>query len=145
VGFDDCLNVLFDPAWGVDAEYCGLVSTRWRVRVKSDSYNGTGHEHWQIESDFHPGKCVIAGNSNGGLLTLGSCQYSGSIHNKFEVFKSVIDGNNNVYQLKDTEAWENNGQHRCIVRTRWSTEPPEMGSCNVRNSERSSYWDAISW
>ena len=49
---------------------------------------------------------MIAGNYNGAVLSLGSCQYSGSVHNKFEVFKSVIDGNN-VYQLKDSEAFEN--------------------------------------
>jgi hypothetical protein len=143
VGLNDCLftNDFADPR--VNVGYCDDMRTRLWVHVKNDSYRGTGHEVWQFESAIWPGRCVIAGNFSGAELTLGSCQYSGNVHNKFEVFKSVRPGGNNIYQLKDIEAFENNGQHRCLARN--TTYVPFMGSCNLSNAVHSSYWDAISW
>jgi hypothetical protein len=122
---------------------CGVREARWWVHVKSDSYRGTGHEVWQIESAVHPGNCLNTTQANNALLKLGTCQYSGSYHNKFEVFKSTWDGNN-VYQLKDIEAFENFGRHNCLVQNYYSLYPI-MSTCNLADSQYSSYWDAISW
>jgi hypothetical protein len=143
VTFAECMAASDSASYPVEVSPCQYLAARWKVHVKSDSYNGTGHEVWQIESAYYPGKCMIAGNSNNAQLTLGSCQYSGSVHNKFEVFKSVVGSSNNIYQLKDIEAFENNGQHRCIIDNSTTTWPL-MGACNVA-ANPSSYWDAIAW
>jgi hypothetical protein len=145
VGHDACMRAesRVDPL-RVSQGSCSFAEARWWVRVRSDSYNGTGREHWQIENASLPGACIKARNVDQAELTLGSCQYSGNYHTKFEVFRSVIDGNNNVYQLKDTEAFENFGKHRCIVEDNLSSWPL-IGSCNVSNDRFNSYWDAIGW
>jgi len=143
VTFGECMAASDSASYPVEVSPCQYLAARWKVLVKNDSYNGTGHEVWQIESNYYPGTCIIAGNSNNAQLTLGSCQYSGSVHNKFEIFKSVVGDSNNVYQLKDIEAWENNGQHRCIIDNS-TTAYPLMGACNAGGNPNS-YWDAINW
>jgi hypothetical protein len=133
-----CMSALLSVSFGVGYDSCDDPRARWHVLVKSDSYRGTGHEVWQIKSDFYTDKCIIAVNADDGDLDLGSCAYSGSVHNKFEVFRTTRNGEN-IYQLKDIEAWENNGKHRCISdNSVW----PLMSECNqVYNS----YWDPASW
>jgi hypothetical protein len=137
--FDLCMSAeSAGPTSYINLDSCRKTArTNWTVHVKSDSYQGTGHEVWQIESRYLPGHCLVGGGSNA-LVTLGSagsCQYSGDIHNKFEVFKSSWG-----YQLKDIEAWENNGQHLCIYAHDLS-RAVLMDSCEGAAEE---HWKALS-
>jgi hypothetical protein len=141
VTYGSCIGVSDIYRFDVRFASCGsTVYNRWYVLVKSDSYRGTGHEVWQIKNAYHANECIVAGNENDGQLRLGSCAYSGNVHNKFEVFHSTLNGKS-VDQLKDIEAWENNGQHRCIYQNSLD-DMPLMGACN---QSYESYWRPAGW
>jgi hypothetical protein len=140
VTYGECIAASSSTPSATTFSACSGDLTKFYVLVKSDSYMGTGHEVWQIKSAHYSNTCVIAGNSNGARLTLGSCAYSGSVHNKFEVFHSTLNGES-IDQLKDIEAWENDGQHRCIVDLS-TTSVPLMGACNLVYE---SYWNPDAW
>ena len=115
---------------------CGNADTKWYVEVKSDSYNGTGHEVWQIRNATFTDRCLVTYSYS---AYLGSCQYSGSVPNKYEVFKYSVGGET-IVQLKDIEAWENSGAHRCLTYS--STGNVVAYQCV---EDWKSRWDPAAW
>ena len=99
----ECLSAPASVNQPLALAWCGASETMWHVIVKSDSYNCSGHEVWQIQNNTSANKCIVAGNADYATLALGSCEYSGSVHNKFEIFHESWNGKS-VDQLKDIEA-----------------------------------------